>query len=84
MTVGEVAGCRENGGRRACRLPRPPGDGSGGALPVVRIDIDGVGCALAPLADEMELDGCAGGVATFAFTGIGGKYSPCSPGSAWW
>lgn len=76
--------CRAYGGRRGgCRLGRFPGDGKGGTLPVVRTDIEGVWCALTPLADDMELDGWAGGVPTLMGTGINGKYSPCSPGSAW-
>lgn len=58
--------CRMAGGRRACRLVRVlPGEGKGGALPVVRMDIDGVAWALA-LADELAV--CDGGVDGFMGT----------------
>ena len=54
------------GGRRACRLARVlPGDGNGGALPVVKMDIDGVAWALA-LADELAV--WVGGVDGFMGT----------------
>lgn len=65
--VGEPVACRMAGGRRGCRVPPRvlPGDGNGGALPVVRIDIDGVCWALA-LTDELDV--WVGGVEGFIGT----------------
>lgn len=50
INVGECVVFRVIGGRRPPR-GRPPGEGKGGAWPVVRIEIDGPGWVLLEFAD---------------------------------
>lgn len=52
--VGELVVCRVSGGRRECRFALLPGEGSGGAIPVVRIEIEGPVWWAFTLVDEAD------------------------------